>query len=227
MVYDRYEIEEGRKFVVDQWVFQSETFGNCNCASNCGCQFNVPSTHGFCQFVEGGHIVNGHYNDTPLTGLNWAFTMIWPGEIAEGSGKRQVIIDERADAAQREALERIVAGQVGAPGSNHFSVFGSTCTEFADTLFLPINFEIDIAGRTSRLVVPGLIDGSGAPIIDEFSGAPFHIAITRPSGSFEFTYAEIGAGTSTVQGEMAMDLDTTYAQYCEHHYNQDGLVLAA
>ena len=76
-------------------------------------------------------------------------------------------------------------------------------------------------------MVPGLIDGSGTPIVDEFSGAPFHIALTRPSGSFEFTYAEIGAGTSSVQGEMAMDLDTTYAQYCEHHYDQDGLVLAA
>jgi hypothetical protein len=213
--------------MADQWVFKSETFGNCNCASNCGCQFNVPSTHGFCQFVEGGRIVDGHFNDVSITGLHWAFTMIWPGEIAEGSGKRMIIVDERADTAQREAIEKIVSGEAGAPGSNHFSVFGSTCSEFADTQFLPFEFDIDISSRTARLAVPGLIDGTGAPIIDEFSGAPFHIALTRPSGSFEFTYAEIGAGTSTVQGEMAMDLDTTYAQYCEHNYNQDGLIPTA
>ena len=35
--------------MADQWVFKSETYDNCNCAMNCGCQFNLPSTHGYCQ----------------------------------------------------------------------------------------------------------------------------------------------------------------------------------
>ena len=213
--------------MADQWTFRSDTFGNCNCAANCGCQFNVPSTHGFCQFVEGGHVTDGQFNDVALSGLNWVFMMIWPGEIAEGNGKRQIIIDERADDAQREALESIVAGNAGTAGSNHFSVFGSTCSEFLPTLYLPIEFAIDIGARTARLAVPGLIDASGAPIVDEFSGNPFHIALARPSGSFEFTYAEIGAGTSTVEGDLAMELAGSYAQYCEHNYDQDGLIQAA
>ncbi|MCH7910774.1 MAG: DUF1326 domain-containing protein, partial [Candidatus Hydrogenedentes bacterium] len=63
----------------DQWMIRTNAFGNCNCASNCGCQFNLPSTHGFCQFFEGGHIDDGYFNETSLTGLNWAFVMIWPG----------------------------------------------------------------------------------------------------------------------------------------------------
>jgi len=82
----------------DRWMIRTNAYGNCNCATNCGCQFNLPSTHGFCQFVEGGHIEEGYFNDTSLSGLNWAFIMIWPGEIAEGNGKQLVIIDERADA---------------------------------------------------------------------------------------------------------------------------------
>ena len=49
----------------------------------------------------------------------------------------------------------------------------------------------------------------------------------RPKGSFEFTYAEIGAGTATVTGELTMSLDASYGQFCEHNYNQDGLVTAA
>ena len=88
----------------DRWMMRSHTFGNCNCEINCGCQFQLDSTHGFCQFVEGGNIVEGYFNDTSLTGLNWAFMVSWPGEIAAGNGKEQVVIDERADADQREGL---------------------------------------------------------------------------------------------------------------------------
>jgi len=207
-------------------MIRTNTYGNCNCATNCGCQFNLPSTHGFCQFVEGGHIEEGYFNDTSLNGLNWAFIMIWPGEIAEGNGKQLVIIDERADSDQRDALTKIVRGEAGEPGSNHFSVFGSTCSEVLDALYLPIEYEIDIEARTARLRIPGLIDTVGSPLINEFDGEEFHIALARTAGSFEFTYAELGQGTATVTGPLAMELDKTYAQFCTLHYDQDGLVKA-
>ena len=213
--------------MTDRWHFYSETFGNCNCATNCGCQFNVPSTYGYCQFVEGGHIRDGIFNGVDISGLNWAFMMKWPGEIAEGNDRRQIIVDEQADDQQREAIEKIVSGEVGVPGGNHFSVFGSTCSDFLETLFLPVECEIDITARKARLVVPGLIEAQGVPIIDEFSGEEFHIALARPKGSFEFTYAEIGSGTSSVKGELAMVLEASYGQFCEHNYNQDGLIVAA
>src|SRR5262245_18585389 len=70
----------------NQWLFKSETYDNCNCAGNCGCQFNLPSTHGYCQSEFVGNIVEGHFNDTPLAGLNWAALYKWPGEIKEGNG---------------------------------------------------------------------------------------------------------------------------------------------
>ena len=92
----------------DEWLFKSETYDNCNCAVNCGCQFNLPSTRGYCQSAFVGNIVEGHFNDTPLAGLNWAALYKWPGEIKEGNGRRQIIIDERADEAQRVALETII-----------------------------------------------------------------------------------------------------------------------
>ena len=211
----------------DRWMIRSNTFANCNCATNCGCQFQLPSTHGFCQFVEGGTLEEGYFNDTSLTGLNWAFMIIWPGEIAEGNGKEQIVIDERADADQREALRKIILGETGGPGTNHFAVFNSLCSEVLDPLYLPIDCEVDIEARTARLQIPGLIDATGTPIIDAFSGEPFHIALARPSGSFEFAYAELGSGTAKVTGPVAMELDATYAQFNVHHYDQDGLVRAA
>jgi hypothetical protein len=58
--------------MANQWLFKSETYDNCNCAVNCGCQFNLPSTHGYCQSAFVGHLVEGHFNATPLAGLKWA-----------------------------------------------------------------------------------------------------------------------------------------------------------
>ncbi len=211
----------------DQWMIKSRTFGNCNCAANCGCQFNVPSTHGFCQFVEAGHLEEGYFKDVSLSGLNWAFMIIWPGEIAEGNGRELIIIDERANDAQREALRKIILGETGEPGSNHFSVFNSTCSEVLDPVYAPINLEVDIENRTASLDVPGMIKATGTPMINEFNDQPFHIALSRPTGSFEFTYAEIGSGTASVKGPLPMELDNSYAQFCIHHYDQDGLVQAA
>ncbi len=208
----------------DQWVFKSETYDNCNCAVNCGCQFNLPSTYGFCQTAFVGTVVEGHFNGTALAGLNWAGLYMWPGEIAEGKGKRLIVIDESADELQRIALETIISGEACAPLSNLFAVFASLCSEFFDTLFLPINLEVNFELRTAKVDIPGVMKSLGRPIINEFNGQPFHIALARPSGSIEFTYAEIGLGTTSVTGEMEMAFEDSYAQYCVHHFNQDGLI---
>jgi hypothetical protein len=210
--------------MADRWLFKSETYDNCNCAVNCGCQFNLPSTHGYCQSAFVGKIVEGDFNDKPLAGLNWAALYQWPGEIKHGKGKRQIVIDERADEAQRIALESIISGEAGPALSNLFSVFASTCYEFCKTLFLPIDLEANFELRTARVGIPGVLKSSGRPIINEFTGQPFHIALARRSGSFEFTYAEIGLGTTSVTGDMEMTYGDSWAHYCVHHFNQDGLV---
>ncbi len=108
--------------------------------------------------------------------------------------------------------------------SNLFSVFGSTCSEFWQTLFLPIDLEADLESRTARVEIPGVLTSDGRPKINEFTGQPYHIAIARPSGSFEFTYAELGLGTTSVTGDMEMAFEDSWAHFCVHHFNQDGLV---
>jgi hypothetical protein len=208
----------------DQWVFKSETYDNCNCDVNCGCQFHLPTTHGNCQSAYAGNIVEGHFNDTPLKGLNWAALYKWPGEIADGNGKRQIVIDERADDAQRVAIERIISGEACAPLSNVYAVYGSTCSEFCETLFLPINLEANFDLKTARVDIPGVLKGSGRPIINKFSGEPFHVALARSSGSIEFTHADIVLGETSVTGDMEMAFEDSFAMFCIHHFNQDGLI---
>jgi hypothetical protein len=208
----------------DTWLFKSETYDNCNCAVNCGCQFNLPSTHGYCQSAFVGHLVDGHFNGSPLVGLHWAAIYQWPAEIAEGNGKRLIVIDKSADARQRIALETIVSGKACQPLSNMFAVFASTCSEFCETQFLPIELEADFENRTARVDIPGILKSRGYPLTNDFSGEPFQIALARPSGSFEFTYAELGLGKSTVTGEIEMEYEDSWAHYCVHHFDQNGLV---
>ena len=210
--------------MANQWLFKSETYDNCNCAVNCGCQFYLPSTHGHCQSAFVGNIVEGHFNNVPIKGLNWAGLYKWPGEISDGNGKRQIIIDKRADRDQRAAIETIVSGDACEPLSNLFSVFASTCTEFCETLFLPIHLEANLEMRTATVEIPDILTSVGRPIVNDFNGEPFHIAIARPSGSFEFTYAEVGLGTTEVKGDMDMAYEDSWAHFCVHHFNQDGLV---
>jgi hypothetical protein len=210
--------------MTDQWLCKSETYDNCNCAVNCGCQYNLPSTHGYCQSAFVGNIVEGHFNDKPLAGLNWAALYKWPGEIAEGNGKRLIVIDESADEAQRVALEMIISGGGCEPLSNFFSVFASTCSDLCETLFLSIGLEANLEQRTAKVDIPGIMNSTGKPMINHFNGEPFHIALARPNGSFEFTYAEIGTGTTSVMGDMEMAFQDSWAHFCIHHFNQDGLV---
>jgi hypothetical protein len=210
--------------MADKWLFKSDTYDNCNCAVNCGCQFNLPSTYGYCQSAFVGELVEGNFNETPLVDLKWAAFYKWPGEIAEGNGRRQIIIDERANEAQRVALESIISGSSCKPLCNLLAVFATTCTAFSETLFLPIDLDTNLELRTATVEIPGVMKSSGKPILNEFTGQPFHIALARPSGSFEFTYAEIGQGTTSVTGDMEMEFENSWAHFCTHHFNQDGLI---
>ena len=131
----------------DTWTIRGREFVNCNCAPGCPCQFNSPTTHGFCEAAAGMVIDKGRFNDIKLDGFNVVYLIKWPGEIAAGNGTRQLIIDERADTTQRQAIETIVSGGATKPGATHFYVFESTVSTRLKTLFKPIDLEIDVEAR--------------------------------------------------------------------------------
>lgn len=207
----------------DTWTIQGREFVNCNCAPGCPCQFNSPSTHGFCEAAAGMVIDEGKFNDIPLDGFNVVYLIQWPGEIAAGNGTRQLIIDERADAKQRQAIETIVSGGATQPGTTHFYVFDSTVSTRLETLFKPIDLEIDIGARRARITVNGLVELRGEPLIDPFSKQETRRGIHLPGG-FEFTYAEVASGRSRVTAGITLDLQDSHGHFCELHMNQDGVI---
>jgi hypothetical protein len=138
-----------------KWTIKGREFVNCNCSYGCPCQFNGLPTHGHCQAVGGFEIEQGHHGSTKLDGLKFVGIFRWPGAIHEGKGEAAVVIDERANEAQRAALLRILSGQDTEPGATVFNVFASTLEKVHEPIFAPIEFELDIAARRARVVVPG------------------------------------------------------------------------
>ena len=53
----------------------------------------------------------GNYGCISLDGLSAGMTAKWPGPIHEGNGERQIIIDDKATAEQKDALEKILSGE--------------------------------------------------------------------------------------------------------------------
>ena len=209
--------------MADQWTIRGQEYGNCNCAWGCPCQFGAPTTHGNCEAVLSGHIEEGHFNEIRLDGLKWAILVWWPGEIADGNGKQQAIIDESADPEQREALRKILHGESTAPGSTHFFVYNSTMSKVLETLYRPIELSIDVDARRAQLKIDGIVESEGKPIISAFDGSEPRSRIHLPNG-FEYTYAEMANASTKAQGEIELNLTDSYGQFNILHMNQDGVI---
>jgi hypothetical protein len=205
------------------WTIKAREFTNCNCAYGCPCQFNALPTHGNCQAVVGMQIDQGYHGDTKLDNLRFAGIFAWPGPIHEGKGQAAVIIEEKATPAQRESLLRILSGQDTEPGATIFQVFSTTLEKLYDPIFAPIDFEVDIDARKARLVVPGIIEGHGEPILNPVTGAEHRARIDIPNG-FEYSIAEVGRGWSKTSQPIKLDLADSYGQFAHVDLCQSGIV---
>lgn len=209
------------------WYVEGVEFGNCNCSYGCPCQFEALPTYGNCRGFEVLRIDKGHFGDVDLTGLKSAMFYAWPGPIFEGKGQLQAIIDERADEKQREALETILHGKETGEAATHWWVFCAMSDTIHDTLFKPIDFEVDIEGRTARAVIPGVLESTGSPIRPPHSDGEHRVRIDIPNG-IEFELAEVGSATTKTGSESAvvLDLKDSYGQFNLLRHSGTGVVHA-
>ncbi len=208
-----------------KWEIKGSEFGNCNCDYSCPCQFNALPTHGHCHGLAVYDIEQGFHGTTRLDGLRAAGIFRWPGPIHEGKGEAVHIVDQRATAAQREALLRILRGEDTEPFATVFQVFSATCDKEHPPIIADIDFELDIDGRTARARIEGVLDMRGEPIVNPVTGAPHRVRIVQPEG-FEFAEAEIGRGWSKASGPIDYELADTYGQFARIHLCQSGMVRA-
>ncbi len=205
------------------WEIKGRSFGNCNCSYGCPCQFNALPTDGTCRAAVGYQIDEGHFGDVDLSGLRAAGLYTWPGAVHEGNGTMQLIVDDSASDAQREALLTIMQDKETEPMATMWSVFTAMCSTILDPLSKPIDFEVDVDERTARLSIPGVVQSSGEPIRNPVTGNIHRARIDLPHG-FEYSLAEIGSGTTKATGEIKLDFEASYGQFARLHLSPTGPV---
>jgi hypothetical protein len=147
----------------------------------------------------------------------------WPGPIFEGNGEMVAVIDERADAKQREALTTVLYGGETEEAKTHWWVFHAMSSKQHEPQFKPIELDVDIEARTGRVRVEGLIEGSGKPITSPATGELHRVRIDIPNG-IEFELAEIGMASCKSSGPITLDLDGTYGQFNMIRHSGNGVV---
>ena len=208
------------------WRIRAREFANCNCAYGCPCQFNALPTYGTCEAAAGYQIDEGHFGEISLDGVRAAAIYKWPGPVHEGDGEMLLIIDESASEAQRDAMISILKGEETEPMATIWAVYTAMSSKILEPLFLPIEFSVDVENRTARLIVPGVIDGIGEPILNPVTGKIHRARIDLPHG-FEYELAEMGSGTTTTKGAIALELVKSYGQFAEIHLSNSGVVRSA
>jgi hypothetical protein len=205
------------------WHIKGRELANCNCAYGCPCQFNSLPTHGNCKALIGYQFDKGNYGDVRLDGLRAALIASWPGPIHEGNGTLQVIIDERADPRQREALRKIMHGEDTTEMATMWWVYAAMSPNRLETLYKPIELALDTEKRTGHMTIAGVAEMKGEPIRNPVTGVEHRVRIDLPHG-FEYTIAEMGSASSSVKGPLAMELTNTYGQFNELHLSDSGVV---
>ena len=206
-----------------KWTIKGREFVNCNCSYGCPCQFMGLPTYGFCETVGAFQIDEGFHGQTRLDNLRFVGMFHWPGPIHEGKGEAALVIDQKATPQQRESLLRIVTGQDTEPGATIFQVFSTTLTKLHDPIFAPIEFDVDVDKRRARVVVPGMTEGRGEPIMNGMTGKEHRARIDLTEG-FEYSLAEIGRGWTNASAPMKIQLSDTYGQFAKIHLSQSGIV---
>lgn len=205
------------------WELKADELVACNCAYGCPCQFNALPTHGHCEAAASFHVRDGHFGETRLDDLCAVAILSWPGPIHEGGGKAAMIIDERADEAQRQALVTILSGEETYPGATVWNVFAGTLVQLFEPVYKPIVFDVNVEARAGRVRVEGIADVKGEPIRNPVTGQTHRARIDLPDG-FEYSIAEMGSATFDTTGPIRMSHTASYAQFAHIHLNNHGIV---
>ena len=137
------------------WRVEGDYFESCNCDFLCPCissNMTAAPTTGECKVAMVFHITKGHHGGTSLDDLSFAVAAWTPGAMIEGDWTVGIIIDDRADVAQRDAIAAIASGKGGGPMAGLAPLVGT----FAGVESRPIRFEKDGLGR--QVTIPGVLE---------------------------------------------------------------------
>jgi hypothetical protein len=132
-----------------KWHVQGQYMENCNCTFICPCigsNLTARPTEGDCRVAVAMRIDQGEMGGVKLDGLCFIVVMHAPTVMAEGNITVGLIVDERADAKQTEAITAIATGAAGGP----MAALGPLVGRMAGVEKRPIQFVMDGLKRSVR-----------------------------------------------------------------------------
>ena len=165
-----------------QWTMLGEYMESCNCDYLCPCVYTNPQgpvTYDHCTAALVFRIDAGSYGDTKLDGLSFALVIRSGKVMADGNWVFAGVVDERADAAQRQALAAIVGGEAGGPPG---FIRENLVSDFRGIAYKPIEFNLD--GLKRSAVIPDVVSFEIEAVVSRNrTGEPLYIDNTaHPAG---------------------------------------------
>lgn len=196
-----------------QWSMKGILLGACSCDWGCPCSFNAPPTYTKCEGAYLWNITEGDFSGLPLAGLNIAWVAHSPGPLHECKATSQTIIDEKASAAQRDALLQVTHGKFGGP----WGIFAAVTAKWLDPIYAP--FDVTVADLNSRARVGSYVEMTLAPILNPVTKKPEELYLDKPTG-FTSTRATIGRSlTFRVDAGVKYQHDGQYAEFSHFTYS--------
>jgi hypothetical protein len=199
--------------VATNWSLKGTVLIACNCDYGCPCNFNALPTQGHC---EGGwvwHIQEGRYGGTDLTGLSFAIAADWPKAIHNGNGEAAVLIDEKANEAQRDAVRTLVSGSAGGP----WGILKNTWTKVHEPRYVP--FHVELADQHSRAKGGRAFELEMEPIKNPVTGVEATPSAVLPQGFISKNIQLAASKLFRVQDGVQYDHSGQYAAVGPFEYS--------
>jgi hypothetical protein len=195
------------------WNLTGTVLVACNCDYGCPCNFNAPPSRGKCEGGWTWNVQQGSLDGIPLDGLSFSVYVNWPGAIHEGNGEALLLIDERADNRQHQAITTLLSGQVGGP----WGTLAWTWPTVHGPLRVP--YEVELDGIRTRIKAGDLLDVESATIKNPVTGAEVHPAVILPEGLI-VKRADLGcAKVFRLRGAVPMDHSGQYSAVGPFEYS--------
>lgn len=187
---------------IPEWSLRGDWFDVCSCDIACPCEFAQPPTNNHCQGVLAYHVREGKYGDARLDDLNVIGVSEFEGNVWSGNAKWAVglYIDERADEAQREALQMIFSGRAGGFMAKLAGLIG----ELKGVEFAPIRFEVADDLAYWRAEVPGKVAAAAEALSGPMTPPGARVQMLNAPGS------EVGPGQVATWGKATADKVEAY-----------------
>jgi hypothetical protein len=190
------------------WNMKGTLVIACNCDYGCPCNVNGRPTLGKCEGGWTWQLEQGVYGDVRLDGLCFGLYANWPAAIHEGNGVATSLIDDKANPAQREALQSLVEGRSSGP----WAIFRKTFAELHGPSF--VAYEVDSESRLPRVRAGDALTIETEYIRNPVTKETVHPRLAMPEGLLVKDVALVGSKRFTLRADkVGYDHSGRYAAF--------------